>query len=128
MSLLDILKRNTRKASEHTPATRGDLRELAKRIEEMDQAEQAAFDAANVKMDALTGAVVTLVTTVQTEAQQLKDALAAAAAGNDSAGVVAAATALSAKLDSALATAQGALSSVGAVPVAPAVPATPAAP
>lgn len=101
------------------------------RIETMNSAEQAAFDGLNGKVDTLTGtvtslatAVTGLTTAVSTEAQQLKDALA----DSDSDGIVAAASALSAKLDAGTAAAQTALTAAqAALTPAPATPATPPA-
>lgn len=68
------------------------LQHLANRTYKMDQAETQAFADLNTKVDAIVALV-----------QNEKVALDAALASNDSAGIVAAATALSAKLDAALA-------------------------
>jgi hypothetical protein len=104
---------------------------LLRKIEHMDQAETQAFADLNTKADALTGSVTSLAsavtgltTEIATEAQQLKDALAA----NDTAGIVAAATAVSAKLDVGNAAAQAALTAAQAAlnPPAPAPAPAPA--
>lgn len=71
----------------------------------MDQAETQAFADLGTKVDALVGAVTSLSTEVAAE----KTALDAALAANDSPGIVAAAQALSAKLDAGLAAASAAL-------------------
>lgn len=78
----------------------------------MNQAEQDAFGALNTKTDALVSAVTALTTEISTEQKQLADALAA----NDTAGVLSAAAALSAKLDTGLAAASAALATPPVVP------------
>lgn len=89
------------------------------RTETMNSAEQTAFDLLNAKADTLVKAVGDLTTLVSTEAQQLKDALAA----GDGEDIVSAATALSAKLDTGIAAAQAALAPpVVAAPAAPVAP------
>lgn len=92
-------------------------RQTNRKIKKMDQATQAAFDEANGKIDTLTAAVTTLATDVVSEKQALDAALAA----NNTADVLTAAKALSAKLDSAISTAQAALASVAPAPPAPPV-------
>jgi ABC-type transporter Mla subunit MlaD len=98
------------------------LQSIRKEIRKMNQAEQAAFAAASEKTDALVAAVVSLSASVKSEKAALDAALANA---DDTAGVVAAATALSAKLDAGLAQAQAALAPI--VPPVPPVDPAPAA-
>ncbi len=81
------------------------LQNLSNRMGDMDQVETQNFADLNTKLDALSDVVGQLVTLTTTEAQQLKDALAA----NDSAGVVAAQQALLAKVDAISASAVAAL-------------------
>lgn len=95
------------------------LEAIFQRLEHMNQAEQNAFAALNTKADTLLTAVKALTTEISTEQQALKDALAA----DDTAGVLAAAAALSDKLDAAQTAATAAL----APPADPVAPATPAA-
>lgn len=90
-----------------------------KELEQMNTAEQAAFDAVNKQLDVLSTAATSLVELETNEAQQLKDALAA----NDSDGIVAASTALSNRLNTIISTVSAALTP----PAPPVVPVTPPA-
>lgn len=113
-------------------AAHSQLRSIKRRIYNMplSKAEQEAFDTLNAKADALgaaNGSLFTAVTGLTTEIAAEKQALADALAGQNEADIVAAATALSTKLDGATATAQSALTAAQAAltpaspPVAPAV-------
>jgi Na+-transporting methylmalonyl-CoA/oxaloacetate decarboxylase beta subunit len=75
----------------------------------MDNATQAAFDEANAKIDTLIAAVATLATDVVEEKKALDVAIGSPGDGPT---IIAAARALSAKLDGAIANAQAALAAV----------------
>lgn len=113
MNFLDnVFSRRHRRSK---PAT---LETILRKLEEMDKAEQDAFDALEAKGDAVVVAITALAEEIATDRQLLKDALA----GNDTAGVLAAAAALSAKLDTGIAKAQAALALPVPVPAPEPVP------
>lgn len=107
------------------------LAALIQKVDHMNQEETQAFADLNSKVDAqgqtittLATAVVGLATEVTTEAQALKDALNA----NDTAGVLAAASILSSKIDANQAKATDALTAAQAALNPPAAPAPVVAP